>query len=149
MSRVELTDSTLRIMAKMAEGNPGAATVLVRLLKEGNAIDQQALIGNGGVAAILTLDSCEIYGSRIWLLYKDVCKEDLVKTMAVLRAFQCGITRIEEINIAIDNRGQGLDVEAILVAVKAELKGFDNPKYAEESHGAEDCNGETETETKD
>jgi len=132
MSVFELSDSILTIALKMSKGNPGAATVLARLLNEGDEIDKQALMGKGGVAAVLNLDSFEIYGSRIWLLYKDVCGANLIKMMAVLRAVQCGIINVDEVNEVIDNRGQGLDVEAILSAVKAELKGFDNPNYVED-----------------
>lgn len=113
------------ILAKMAEGNPGAITVLIRLMKEGEAIDPQCFMG--GLGAILGMDTHRVYGSKIWMLYKDVCGQDLVKMMAVLRACQLGKLTERSMLHAINNRGEGLDLTAILDAVKAELEEFDRP----------------------
>lgn len=125
MSKIQLNDSTTAILAKMAEGNPGAINVLIRMLKEGEAIDPQSFMG--GLGAILGLDTHRIYGSKIWMLYKDVCGHDLVKMMAVLRACQLGKLTERAMLHAINNRGEGLDLAAILETVKAELEDFDRP----------------------
>ena len=124
MSRIELTDNGMTMMLKLAEGNPGALTVLRKILRDGNIIDPQAWSGNGGLAAIMNLDEYEIYGGRIWCLYKDVCDEDSLKFVAVLRAVQLGIITREQLNHAVDNRGAGLDMDAVVTAVKTELKLF-------------------------
>lgn len=50
--------------------------------------------------------------------------EDLVKMLAVLRSVQLGITSKDVVCYAIDNRGQGLDVEDVVSKVKDRLKSF-------------------------
>lgn len=68
MDRIELSDSAVDIMVKMSEGNPGAITVLMQLMKEPI-----------GLMDVLTLDDMGIRGSQIWVGYKDYCKQDIVK----------------------------------------------------------------------
>jgi len=120
--RIELTDSVMDIVVKMSEGNPGAVTVLARMMKEGGSIDPQSFAG--GIGAILALDTHGIYGHRIWALYKDVCGENLVSTIAVLRACQLGQLRESDMLHAIDNRGHGIDVAALVSTVRSVLPDF-------------------------
>lgn len=82
----------------------------------------------GGFANIMDLDTLGIYGSRIWMLYKDVCKEKLYKMIAVLRSWQLGFVSASAINHAIDNYGEGLDVSECVVKVTEQLKGFKIPE---------------------
>lgn len=124
MSRIELNDNGMTMMMKMAEGNPGAVTALMAILRDGNIIDPQAWSGNGGLAAIMSLDEYEIYGGRIWCLYKDVCNKNILKCIAVIRAVQCGIITREQLNHAVDNRGAGLCLSNIVDKVKSTLSDF-------------------------
>lgn len=124
MSRIELTDNLITMMTKLAEGNPGAATACMKIFKDGNAVDPQALAGNGGIAALLNMDEFGIYGHRIWGLYNAVCGMSVLKTLGVLRAVQLGIITREQLNHGIDNRGEGLDLDEIVKSVKAELSEF-------------------------
>lgn len=129
--RIQLEDSNMDILLKMAEGNPGALNVCARLLVEGSEIDPQSFAG--GLGAILHMDSLGIYGPSIWMLYKDVCKEDLEMTMAILRATQLGLLLRKDLLQVIDNHGEGLDLPDILAKVKGELKCFGvKPKKPEE-----------------
>jgi hypothetical protein len=121
MSRIVLDDTVTKVMVKMCEGNPGALTVCAGLLKEGERIDPQAAFG--GSWAVMMLDSLEIYGSRIWVLYKDLCGEDLVRLCAILRAWQLGHLSSEKIDHAIQF-GSGVDVDAELVYVRGVLPEF-------------------------
>ena len=106
----------------MCDGNPGALSVLMRLMTEGQTIDPDSAFG--GFGCLLDLDREGVYGPRIWMLYKDVCGEDIVKTCAMLRANQLGLLRASEMNHAIDNRGDGVDVDALLAKVKERLPRF-------------------------
>ena len=51
----------------LSEENPGAINVLIQWIES----DPMALL------AILILDSKRLYGSHIWMVYKDVCSEDI------------------------------------------------------------------------
>lgn len=120
--RIELNDTTLSATIKLAEGNPGACTVCASILKEGEVIDPDGVFG--GLGILLMLDTFGIYGSRIWMLHKDVCGQDLVNTLAVLRACQLGYISGKELNHAIDNYGEGIDVGDLLRQVKDFLPNF-------------------------
>ena len=120
--RITLQDSQISAIIKMAEGNPGAASVMTRLLREGADIDPDAIMG--GFSSVLLLDTFGIYGSRIWMLYKDACGEDISATMAALRSVQMGLTPLRTLNHAIDNRGKGLLLDDLIINLKAELPNF-------------------------
>ena len=62
--------STIDAVVKMAEGNPGATTVLMQLLTDDSI---------NGALAIYWLDELEIRGWRIWFAFKDCCQQDLHK----------------------------------------------------------------------
>jgi len=120
--RIELTDSITDVISKMSDGNPGAITVCIRLLNETEKVDPDSALR--GLGAILSLDTFNIHGSRIWMLFKDVCKEDIVKTIAILRACQLGFLKVALLNHAIDNYGNGIDIESLHKQVKARLPNF-------------------------
>ena len=61
-------DDTLKdIYIKMSEGIVGALSVLLQIVKE----------GEDGLLYVLALDSLGIRGSRLWVLYKNCCGQDL------------------------------------------------------------------------
>lgn len=122
MTRIDLNDTMQSAVIKMAEGNPGALRVCMELLTKGAQIDPDDWAG--GFGNLLSLDTLAAYGPRIWMLYKNVCGQDLVKTIAMLRAWQLGFTTRESLNYAIDNRGADLDVDALLAQVKERLPNF-------------------------
>jgi hypothetical protein len=127
-SRIKLEDTPIDSMVKLAEGNPGALTVMLSLVKSNEEIDPQGFMGPLG--SILSLDSHGIYGSRIWMFFKDVCGEDLTKMVACLRAIQLGIIPEDKINHAIDNYGDGIDVDELHEKVCEELEEFKKPEKA-------------------
>lgn len=85
MSRLTLTDGTIEIFMKMSDGNPGAMTCLVELLKKK---DWYANIP--GVMMILMLDSIGVYGEKLYMLWNDCCDRDLIKMELVIRNYQMG-----------------------------------------------------------
>ena len=122
MEKITGNDTGMDMIAKMSEGNPGAINVLMQFITKAPMIDPKSCMG--GLGPILMLDSCNIYGSRIWMLYKDVCNENIVATIAVIRATQLGIITKSTLNTAIDNYGKGIDVNTIMSKVKEELPDF-------------------------
>lgn len=123
MPRITLDMSISEVILTMCDGNPGALTVCVQSMKHGDAIDPDGAMG--GLFYILRLDDMGIYGSRIWMLYKDVCQQDIGNLMACLRANQLGLLPTKTLLHTIDHDGDGLDVEAMVTAVREELPAFD------------------------
>ena len=88
MSKIELKDNIMSAMIKMSEGNPGAARAMMEICTKGSAIDPQGAMG--GFGAIMLLDTWEIYGSSIYVLFNDKCKGDVRRMMLLIRAAQLG-----------------------------------------------------------
>lgn len=130
-TRIELTDTSMSATMKICEGNPGAMSVCVELFKNGDKIDPDAALG--GLSCLLSLDTHSIYGSHIWMLYKDVCGENITKTIAVLRSVQLGFLSEEKLHAAIINRGDGIDVENLYDRVKIQLPKFDASPITKET----------------
>lgn len=68
--------NTHEIVMEMSEGNPGAATVMMGLLKAGPL----------GFMDVLTLDDMNIWGVQIWVAYKDYCGSEIEKLQAALKS---------------------------------------------------------------
>ena len=123
-TRIELTDDGLSATQKLSEGNPGAMNVCINMLNNSEKIDPDAALG--GIGCLLSLDTHGIYGSSIWMLYKDVCGEDIVKTLAVLRSVQLGFLNEKKLIHAIENRGAGIVVDDLYKLVKERLPAFNS-----------------------
>jgi len=128
--RIDFKDSVMEAIMKIAEGNPGALRVCMNLYQHTAAIDPDSAFG--GLGSILALDSLCIYGSKIWMLYKDVCNEDLVSMVMVLRAEQLGFITENQIAHAIENYGSGLDIEDLYKKVTGQLTKFNTSGKIEE-----------------
>ena len=121
-SKIELTDSIQDVLVKMSEGNPGALTVCLEILKHGEKIDPDNAMG--GLGAILSLDTLQLYGAKIWMLYKDVCGKELPQMLAVLRGHQLGHVTDAQIHHAVENYGDGINVADLCAKVVERLPKF-------------------------
>lgn len=74
MSRIKLSSTPVEAAVAMADGNPGAITVIGELLKTPL-----------GLVDLCHLDDAEIYGSDIWVGYKNVCNHDIDKFIEMAR----------------------------------------------------------------
>ena len=129
-TRLTLDDTVIVAILKLAGGNPGALRVCAEIMKRGMEIDPKDM---GGFGALMSMDSLGIYGSRIWLLYEDVCRENLVKTIACLRGWQLGILPERDLQAAIDGDRARVDTNMVLSMVKAQLKDFGGPEHTQET----------------
>lgn len=124
--RIKLTDSTMDVVVKMSDGNPGAMNVLMQMLKPNNIDPNDRM---GGLGAILLMDTYGIYGTDIYILNNDICDRDLAKTLAVLRATQMGMFSSSVLKDAChrqDRSGRELvPVEDLYLKVKERLPNFD------------------------
>lgn len=121
-SRIQLTDTAMSAATKMSDGNSGALKVCAMMLRQGAEIDPDDFAG--GLGNLLSMDTLGLYGSRIWMLFKDVCKEDLRVTCALLRAWQLGFVSEIALRNAIETYGSGIDVPALVAQVEERLPRF-------------------------
>jgi hypothetical protein len=126
--RLSLSDDFISATVKLADGNPGAAAAIMEMAKNEERIDPDSLMGI--ISPLLSLDSNGIYGSRIWCLYQDCAGRDPAKALALLRATQLGILDRGTLDCAIDHRGDGIDVDAIMAKVQERLPRFNAPPPA-------------------
>ena len=119
MTRITLEDTALSAVVKLVEGNPGATSVCTQLIKKTARIDPDTAMPE--IINLLALDTLGIYGPRIWMLYKDFCKESIVSVITVLRAHQLGMLTEFDLQYAIDNYGKGVDLEKLSAEVQARL----------------------------
>jgi hypothetical protein len=87
-TRIELTDNVVSMVTKMSDGNPGAITAMMEIMKINKTVDPDSFLGE--IGSILSLDSMGIYGTDIYVLWSDICERDTVSMISVLRACQMG-----------------------------------------------------------
>jgi hypothetical protein len=121
-TKIELTDSIQDVLFKMSEGNPGALTVCLGILEHGEKIDPDNAMG--GLGIILSLDTLGLYGSKIWMLFRDVCESDLAQMLAMLRGWQLGMLSETQVRHAVENHGDGINVADICQKVTERLPRF-------------------------
>lgn len=88
MSKIALADNAMSAVIKMCEGNSGAMTALIEVIKCGEQVDPDDFMG--GFGKILALDTLEIYGTDIYFLWNYICDRNTSRMIAVLRANQLG-----------------------------------------------------------
>lgn len=99
---------------KLSKQNPGAIRVLVDLYKSAKTIDPYITYPS---YMLLNLDTAELYGSDIWILYKDICKKSYVCTHTGIRATQMGIIQGKQLK-------EGFDFPETLERVQEKLDGY-------------------------
>lgn len=127
MSRIQLQDNLISAITKMAEGNMGAMTAMMEIIKIAPEVDPNAFMG--GLGSILLMDTFEIYGTDIYVLWSDICERNTVKMLAVLRATQLGLFSSKTLKDASnrqDYSGKNLvPVDELYQKVKEKLPEFD------------------------
>ena len=101
--------------------------MMMQLFQKGKQIDPDAAFE--GLAPLIDLDSMGLYGSNIWILYKDICGESILNLFAVLRGNQLGFISAKDIFTAVENsRGPGknipFDIPTLLKQVQRRLPAF-------------------------
>ena len=91
-NRLKPTDTLGDVIAIIANGNPGAMSVINQIIKK----NEKELY-----VYLLQLDSYGIYGNDLWMLYKDVCGGDVDKTMGCIKHTWMGLISEEKLKAAI------------------------------------------------
>jgi hypothetical protein len=109
-------------MMEMSDGNPGAATALATMAGSYERFDPMSAFK--GWTALLWLDDKELYGSNIWVFYKDLCNEDMNKVVIIIRANQLGLMSTHEVNKHIKERGANVAWQAFADEIKSQIGEF-------------------------
>lgn len=127
MNRITLCDNAKSAVIKMCEGNPGAITALMEILKCAKQVDPDYFMG--GLGKILALDTLEIYGTNIYVLWNDICDRNTSKMIAVLRANQLGFISDQILKDACHRQDRSgreiIPVEELYVKVVERFPRFD------------------------
>ena len=129
-SRLDLKRSIEENIEAMAGPNLQAHEALWTIYEEGPRIDPSAF--GDGVAALIYLDELEIYETMIELFFDQVCNQDPVKAIALIRAVQLGILSAELLKRSIWSAVPGresFDFERLIEQVREKLPTF-NPHQA-------------------
>lgn len=119
------------IMTMGDDDNPGAlTTTCAELLSNSKMVDPDAFADELRLSTLSALDTLGICGKHIYMLWRDVCERDIGKMIAVLHAYQLGQLAgvdAKTLNHAINNRGAGIDLIAVVKAVQSHIQNF-NPE---------------------
>jgi hypothetical protein len=123
MTRITGTETVKDMLIKMCDGNPGGLNVMMAILEEQKRIDPDTAMP--GVMGVLMLDTYEIYGSRIWIFFKDCCDSRIEGVLACQRVVQLGLKDISWLNSHVgEHYGKPIDVDSIIKLVQEKLPNF-------------------------
>ena len=99
----------------MSEGNPGAMQTIIQMLQDPS-----------GFMDLLSLDSLDIRGTRLYMLYSDCCDRNIKKFKRTLQLLRYGVFSHDEIMA-------NLNVEAIALPFIDDELGIEGiPSYDED-----------------
>lgn len=133
MSKIKGHDTLIQTLTSLSEGNPNALSVLVQIMREGDKVDPSSIAGSLG--AVMVVDQLQLYGPLLWVLYKDLCDQDIIQTLAVLRAVQLGLLPGQAVvdavheseNVSRPHARLDFNAPSILDKVRARLPNFGRP----------------------
>lgn len=119
--RIELHDSQISAMAKLAEGNIGALTALMTLSKDTPQIDPDSAFGP--LTPLFDLDVVGLYGHHIWMLWKCI-NQNSMNFNIIFRAAQLGIMNHDEIVKAAMTEKHEFDFDKLKGEINKQLPRF-------------------------
>lgn len=129
--RIKNLDSIPQIIDIMCGNNTPSKKVCYELMEIGAKVDPDDIFE--GLSNLLQLDTLNIWDEKIGLLWSDVCNKNASYMIAILRAYQLGQlagATEKAIKHAIDHKGEGIDIEAVVKAVQKRLPNFKPMIYA-------------------
>ena len=130
MTKITMNDSLADAIVKMSEGNPGALATMMELIKDGKLIDPQDAFQP--FSNLLGLDTWEIYGTAIYVLWNDKCDRDVRQLIILLRATQWGEFSVSQLKSMAADQCREIDITseeaaALDATVCERLSGFMKP----------------------
>lgn len=96
--KIQLDMNGEELLMLMAEGNPGAISVLMKIMVQ-------------DLLLLLTMDDMNIRGPQVWVGYKDHCGQDLERFMECIR--NRDMDMVSTINEQMMYPGSGFDQLAV------------------------------------
>lgn len=124
-TRIDLDDTIMDIICKLSGGNPGAMNVMMQMLAQTGTIDPNHVLGGAG--AVMALDTLNVYESKIWVLYKEICNEDLVTMLGLMRGVQLGYMHTSELTEPLSTQHASIPaarIAEVLAMVRERLPAF-------------------------
>lgn len=120
--RIEFDDDFKTIILKLSDGNPGAITALAKVSSEYVKIDPQS--ANADFSPLFDMDYLGFYGSDIWILFKNICGEDVLKFIVLMRSIQMGLLDGTKVQEAVENEVGDFDFVELLAKLQNKLNKF-------------------------
>lgn len=131
MMKIKEGMSTLNIIVSMCDGNPGAMSALMELMKP-SIKDIDPTTNDVTWHYVLLLDLYEIYGTDIYVLYNDICQREVPKMIAVLKATELDLLDKETLRDACSRQDRSgremISVEDLYHKIQEEYPAF-NKRY--------------------
>ena len=108
MNKIKNIDNIQDIIIQLSEGNPGALTTCFEILRETGSNIFEA------IPLFLTLDSMELYGSHLYMLWNDCCDRNIKAVIDVINGFITGKITKDDINERIKKAGYGKSFSDLL-----------------------------------
>jgi len=93
--------------------------VCARLIQDARGFDLASPLGI--LQAFLAIDDAAVFGEKLYLLFHDLCGDDVLKTLTVLRALDARVISPErlhlELDAAVSGTGGELDHVGLLAGV--------------------------------
>lgn len=125
MPLIDLNDTGTDVIMKMAQGNPGALSCCVELMKHNAQIDPENAFSSYG--AMLLLDQENIRGVNLYILWNDICKRDTRDLVMLVRATQLGFLsreKLTELSQDVPGQRNTFDYSAVDAKVCERLEHF-------------------------
>ncbi|MEE3417776.1 MAG: hypothetical protein VZQ62_00385 [Methanosphaera sp.] len=106
--RINLSDNLMESITKLSEGNPGALNVLMGIVDKFKN-DTVKVFSKFSI-----IDTMNLYGSNLYMLWNDCCGRDLDKTLKIIDYYCDGKITDNDINERIKNVGYGKNFDDLL-----------------------------------
>lgn len=123
MTRIDSKMTIVDAIVSVVEGNPGATIALTEVMSVYKEVDPDSAFGE--ITPLLNCDSFEIYGSKIHILYKDICELNPDRFIMVMRATQLGFLSVNDLQAATKYPPEAkLDLDDLASKVTKQLPRF-------------------------
>lgn len=116
---VNFKGDSMALLRKVCQGDFEAQEVCLTLMSGMEKYDPQNAFG--GLGALVGFDTAELKGRKIGKFFYDICGQNIEHAIKLLRAVQLGLLNKQKLHHAIENSGEGININELVKAVNARL----------------------------